>query len=220
VDGDDPYGIPADNPFVGQEGLDEIYAYGFRNPYRFSFDMAGDHALYVGDAGQEMWEEVSIVEKGGNYGWNVKEGAHCFDAENPETPPADCPETDPEGDPLIDPVIEFKNAHQSGGVGLVMVGGYVYRGNSLPRFNGEYIFGTWSASHDIPDGKVFIASPGSEGLWDFQEINFANTPNGELNSYLLGFGQDAEGEVYILTTDTGGPSGYTGKVYKLVSDGD
>ncbi len=84
VDGGEPYGIPADNPFVGKDGLDEIYAYGFRNPYRFSFDMGGYHSLFVGDAGQELWEEISMVEKGGNYGWNVKEGTHCFDAANPE----------------------------------------------------------------------------------------------------------------------------------------
>lgn len=218
VDGSDPYTIPADNPYVGQEGMDEIYAYGFRNPYRFSFDMGGGNELYVGDAGQELWEEISIVEKGGNYGWNVKEGSHCFDAANPENPPADCPETDPDGDPLIDPIIEFENSKQSGGLGLVVVGGYVYRGNELPIFNARYIFGTWSSQHKVPDGKIFVAISEPEGLWDFEEINFSSTSNGNLNAYLLGFGQDAEGEVYILTTDTAGPSGDTGKIFKLVSD--
>lgn len=218
VDGGDPYGIPADNPFVDKEGLDEIYAYGFRNPAKFSFDMRGNHALYSQDAGQELWEEVDIVERGGNYGWNVKEGTYCFDTENPENPPADCPDTDPEGNPLIDPVIEFKNA-KHGGLGLVVVGGYVYRGEELPQWNGQYIFGAWSASHDEPDGKVFIAEPRPKGsgLWDFKEVEFANTPQGNLNAYLLGFGQNSKGEVYVLTTDTGGPSGYTGKVYKLTA---
>ncbi|NJK85753.1 MAG: PQQ-dependent sugar dehydrogenase [Bacteroidales bacterium] len=84
VDGEEPYAVPSDNPFVEGEGLDEIYAYGFRNPYRFSFDMEGGNEMYVGDAGQELWEEVSIVESGKNYGWNVKEGTHCFSAENPQ----------------------------------------------------------------------------------------------------------------------------------------
>jgi glucose/arabinose dehydrogenase len=76
------YGIPADNPFVNKAGLDEIYAYGFRNPFRMSFDMGGSHDLYAGDAGQALYEEIDRVTKGGNYGWNVKEGAHCFNAAN------------------------------------------------------------------------------------------------------------------------------------------
>jgi glucose/arabinose dehydrogenase len=216
VDGGMPYGIPADNPFVGKDGLDEIYAFGFRNPYRFSFDMAGNHTMYSQDAGQEMWEEVSIVTKGGNYGWNVKEGTHCFDAANPENPPADCPDTDAWGNPLIDPVIEFLNAHQPGGVGVVVVGGHVYRGDNLPLWKGKYIFGTWSAKHDRPEGKVFISQPKTgPGLWGFETVEFANTPSGELNHYVLGFGQDQKGEVYVLTRDRSGPTGNTGKVYKM-----
>ena len=78
VDSGSPYGIPADNPFVGKDGLDEIYAYGFRNPYRMSFDMGGNHDLIAGDAGQSLYEEIDLVTKGGNYGWNVKEGKVCF----------------------------------------------------------------------------------------------------------------------------------------------
>jgi glucose/arabinose dehydrogenase len=93
VDKGNPYGIPQDNPFVGREGLDEIYAYGFRNPYRMSFDRAGDYGLLAVDAGQELWEEISSIVKGGNYGWNVKEGTHCFDAANPTEPPEQCPDT-------------------------------------------------------------------------------------------------------------------------------
>lgn len=76
VDGEMPYGIPPDNPFIDHPGLDEIYAYGFRNPFRFAFDMGGSNQLLVGDAGQALWEEVSLVERGGNYGWNIKEGSH------------------------------------------------------------------------------------------------------------------------------------------------
>jgi hypothetical protein len=89
----DPYGVPQDNPFFGREGLDEIYAYGLRNPYRMSFDRAGAYGLLAVDAGQELWEEISIIVKGGNYGWNVKEGTHCFDAANPTEPPEQCPDT-------------------------------------------------------------------------------------------------------------------------------
>jgi glucose/arabinose dehydrogenase len=105
-----PYAIPPDNPFVNKPGLDEIWAYGLRNPYRFSFDMGGHHALLSQDAGQELWEEVSRIVKGGNYGWNVKEGTHCFSTANPNASPLNCPSVDPRnGEPLRDPVIEFAN---------------------------------------------------------------------------------------------------------------
>jgi glucose/arabinose dehydrogenase len=220
VDSGNPYAIPPDNPFVDGEGLDEIYAYGFRNPYRFSFDMGGNHDLLVGDAGQELWEEVSLVTSGGNYGWNVKEGTHCFDAENPTQVPNECPDTVGEGhprtsDPLIDPVIEFRNSkHPEGGLGLTVVGGYVYRGNLLPPLDGQYLFAVWSESTGSASGAIFSAEPQSSGLWDFERLNFADRP--ALQHYVLGFGQDSEGEVYILTTDNTGPSGNTGRVYKLI----
>jgi glucose/arabinose dehydrogenase len=104
-----PYGIPQDNPFVGREGLDEIYAYGLRNPYRMSFDRAGEYGLFAVDAGEHLWEEISSIVKGGNYGWNVKEGTHCFDAANPTEPPEQCPNIvgpnhPDQGKALIDPV--------------------------------------------------------------------------------------------------------------------
>jgi len=101
-----PYNVPADNPFVGTAAKPEIYAYGFRNPYRFSFDMGGSHSLLVGDAGQSLYEEIDLVIKGGNYGWNVKEGTHCFDTDNDLMERASCPMMDSAGKPLIDPVIE------------------------------------------------------------------------------------------------------------------
>lgn len=217
VDGGEPYGIPSDNPFVGEEGLDEIYAYGFRNPYRFSFDMGGIHALYSQDAGQEMREEVNLIVKGGNYGWNVKEGTLCFDSENPENPYENCPRVDPRGHPLIDPVIQFVNAKQPGGVGLVVVGGYVYRGTEIPQWDGKYIFGTWSTSHEVPNGLVFVSAPELVGLWDFEEVNFANKLFGDLNAYLLGFGQDSKGEVYVLSADEPWPHGNSGKVHKIIA---
>ncbi|MFD3003451.1 PQQ-dependent sugar dehydrogenase [Pontibacter toksunensis] len=216
VDGAQPYGIPGSNPFVGKDGMDETWAYGLRNPYRFSFDMGGSHAMYSQDAGQEMREEINLIVKGGNYGWNVKEGTLCFNASDPENPYAQCPDVTPWGDRLLEPVIQFVNAKQPGGVGLVVVGGYVYRGDNLPRWNGRYIFGTWSDSHHVPNGKVFIAEPRmGEVLGDFNQVKFKNTPTGDLNSFLLGFGQDSEGEVYIMTSDTPGPHGHTGKVYRM-----
>ncbi|MGH2949210.1 MAG: PQQ-dependent sugar dehydrogenase [Solirubrobacteraceae bacterium] len=225
VDSGDPYGIPADNPFAGApgcaDGCDETWAYGFRNPYRMSFDMGGSHELFVGDAGQELWEEVSIAVKGGNFGWNVKEGTHCFSTDNPEESPAECPDTvggthPRAGDPLIDPVIEYANHHQPGGLGAVVVGGHVYRGRALPQFFGRYVFGDWSREFEEPDGSLFVAMPRKRGLWKMQQLRIARTPTGRLGHYVLGFGQDPAGEMYVLTTDQTGPSGTTGKAFKLV----
>lgn len=212
-----PYGIPADNPFVGGPGLDEIYAYGFRNPYRMSFDMSGSRKLYLGDAGQVLYEEVDVVTKGGNYGWNVKEGTHCFNAASPLTPFADCPDVDdPFGNPLIDPVIEMNNFQNPAGgiVTLTVIGGHVYRG-SIPGFNGKYIFGSFSKS-SAPQGELFMAQPAGPGLWPFQEIKLESYPD-HLGQFVKGFGQDLQGEMYVATTTISGPSGTTGKVYKLVS---
>jgi glucose/arabinose dehydrogenase len=215
VDHGRPYGIPRGNPFVGKEGLDEIYAYGFRNPYRMSFDLGGRRNLLVGDEGQSGWEEVDIVARGGNYGWNVREATHCFDAENETVPPATCPARDPEGDPLINPVVEYPNAAQAGGLGVAIIGGYVYRGRDLPGLRGRYVFGDFSRAIDRPDGSVFVATPRPRGLWDRQELRVSNTADGRVGRYVLGFGQDQRGEVYVLTTENPGPTGTTGKVFRL-----
>lgn len=219
VDGDAPYAIPADNPFAGPDpGLDEIFAYGFRNPYRFSFDLGGDNDLLVGDAGQNLWEEVSRVERGGNYGWNVKEGTHCFDAANPRAPQiTDCPDTEPDGDPLIDPVIEFANSAQPGGLGSTVVGGYVYRGTALPWLEGRYIYGVWSSGGFEPggQGRILVSTPREDGMWDVQELIVTGTGNRQPPGFVLGFGQDLAGEVYVLITSEVGPTGHTGRVYRL-----
>lgn len=211
-----PYGIPSDNPFVSKPGLDEIYAYGFRNPFRFSFDMEGSKQLFVGDAGQNLWEEVSIVEKGGNYGWNVKEGTHCFNAANPLQSLATCPTVDALGNRLIDPVIELKNwRNPTGGRATTVIGGEVYRGNSIPGFHGRYIFGTFSQTPTTADGELFIAQPAGPKLWSFQEIH-VNGNQEDIGYYLRGFGKDLDGEVYVTASSILGPTGNTGKVFKLV----
>jgi glucose/arabinose dehydrogenase len=215
VDHGAPYAIPADNPFVGQPGLDEIWAYGLRNPYRFSFDMGGDHALLSQDAGQELWEEVSLIVKRGNYGWNVKEGTHCFDTDNPNVSPPTCPSMDPTtGEPLRDPVIEFANAGQTGGLAYTVVGGYVYRGSALPGFAGRYIYGGATASLIAPEGRLFVSTPQKSGLWTLQELLINGTDR--LTYVVKGFGQDRRGEVYVMASKILGPSGTTGTVFKLV----
>jgi glucose/arabinose dehydrogenase len=216
VNNGNPYGIPADNPFVGKAGKDEIYAYGFRNPYRFSFDMSGSKELYLGDAGQVLYEEVDVVKKGGNYGWNVKEGTHCFNAANNSQELADCPDVDNFGNPLIDPVIEINTwTNPKGGRATTVIGGNVYRGHTIPGFQGKYIFGTFSQGPTTPNGELFIANTGGPGLWSFQEINLASHPD-DVGYFIKGFGQDWDGEIYLTVSSLGGPSGTTGKVFKLV----
>lgn len=219
IDNGDPYGIPADNPPIS-ETYPEIWAYGFRNPYRMAFDPEGRHELFLGDAGQDLWEEISIVISGGNYGWNVREGTHCFSTSNPTNPQAitDCPTEMPNGEPLIDPIIEFPNSrHPNGGLGTTVVGGVVYRGEILPAWDGRYIFGQWSTSFRSPQGTIFVAEREEQGLWNFETVQIANREGSFLDAYLLGFGQDQLGEVYVLTSLKSGPSGSTGGVYRIVS---
>lgn len=215
--GGQPYSVPADNPFAGRGGpLEATFAYGFRNPYGIAFD-PGSGDLFLADAGQNLWEEVNLVTAGGNYGWNVKEGTHCFSTANPDQSLDDCPDMDADGQPFIDPIIEFPNGQQEDGLGLVVVGGAVYRGSALPGLDGHYIFGQWSTSFANGDGSLFVATPGAtDGLWSMRDLPVTTTADGRLGAYLLALGQDAAGEVYVLTTDTAGPSGNTGRVYRIV----
>ncbi len=118
-----PYGIPSDNPFVNGGGRAEIYAYGLRNPWKFSFDTKnGD--LWAADVGQNKWEEVNLIVKGGNYGWNVREADHCF-----LTTPCNA-----QG--LIDPVFSYSHSE-----GNSITGGFVYHGQAIPALQGHYVFG-------------------------------------------------------------------------------
>jgi hypothetical protein len=90
-----------------------------------------------------------------------------------------------------------------------------YRGTALRQLRGRYVFGDWSKAFGTPDGTLFVASPTGAGLWPMQELNVSTSTNGRLNHFLLGFGQDEDGEVYVLTTDRAGPTGTTGRVYRL-----
>jgi glucose/arabinose dehydrogenase len=204
------YQIPSDNPFVGSDGLDEIFAYGLRNPYRFSFAPEGN--IIVADAGQELYEEINVVEAGGNYGWNIKEGMHCFDPNNPTSPPDSCATTGANGEPLIDPVIEFGNSKSlSDGLGNVSIGGYVYEGDDVPSLFGKYIFGVLTQDPSGMNGAVFAAER-SGTAWNYDKLQIGNMPSGDLDEFVVGFGKDDDGEVYVLTNR--GTAG-SGKVYKL-----
>jgi glucose/arabinose dehydrogenase/plastocyanin len=232
------YGIPADNPFAENqpEILDvyaydsvppEIYAYGFRNPAYMSFDSGGNNTLFVADAGQNLFEEVDAVYRGGNYGWHIREGTHCFDPNATTSPPESCNTTGLLGEPLIGPIFE-------GGrdFGIVIVGGNVYRGTAAPELDGKYVFGYWSDSRTVGNGTLLVATPPegwtapesaenltaeANAMWEVQAVNITGQEN--LGMFLRGFGEDADGELYVLTNDVGGPDNTTstGRIWKVVA---
>jgi glucose/arabinose dehydrogenase len=206
-----PYGVPEDNPFADQfDAMPEIWAYGLRNPWRCSFDQGGDNELFCADVGQNAFEEVSIIEAGGNFGWRVKEGTHCFDYVNPNDHPEQCPD---EG--MIDPIIEYQNCNvfPADCEGLSVTGGYVYRGPH-EEWQGKYFFGDWSRQFAVRDGRLFVASRNDDGTWEMENVTVGNMD--EFRSYVLSFGQDNDGEVYVMATDTTGPVGGLDKIYRIV----
>lgn len=171
--GDLNYGIPTNNPFYGNtDGFrEEIYAYGLRNPWRFSFDPVTGW-LWLADVGQNVYEEIDLIIAGGNYGWNIMEGLHCF------SPPTNC---DTAG--LIMPIFEYDHT-----VGESITGGYVYRGNSVPDLYGKYIFA------DFEVGTVWSLEYDND-LLEVEEL-------GTLGLYsVTSFGVDQYGELYICSFD-------------------
>jgi glucose/arabinose dehydrogenase len=172
ADGRD-YAIPSDNPFADAEGMDEIWHYGLRNPWRMSFDRdTGD--LWIGDVGQGAWEEVDVARDGEarlNFGWNRMEGAHCFDGDG-------CSE---EG--LTLPVTEYGRGE---GLGCTVIGGYVYRGGAFPVLEGAYLFA------DYCSGIIFAIDSATSTL-------VAPAQVGQLDGSASAFGEDSDGELYITT---------------------
>jgi len=198
------YGIPADNPFMGMPGfLEEIFAFGFRNPFRFSFDSRTGE-MYIGDVGQNDIEEIDLGVAGGNYGWRIKEGSFCFDP-NGNNPGFvfECQSGDePEG--LIDPIAEYDHDE-----GIAVVGGFVYRGSRIPQLGGRYVFGDF---RDPPgDGRLLYLQQNNRIL----EFGLAGMESLDLR--VLGFGQDVNGELYLLANQTGVPFGETGVVLRIAS---
>jgi glucose/arabinose dehydrogenase len=165
----DAYTIPPDNPLVGQDAKGEIFAYGMRNPWRISFDpVTGE--LWVGDVGQDSWEEVDQVVSGGNYGWNVMEGFHCY-------PPGttDCNTTG-----LALPRVEYSHDF-----GCAIVGGFVYRGTAMPELTGWYLYG------DYCSGRLWAV--------DTTSPNAPAIPIADTGKSIVSFAQDKDGEPYIVT---------------------
>lgn len=215
-DGDRPYAIPDDNPLVGTEGFDEHYAWGLRNPWRLSFD---GEDLYVADVGQNLREEINRVVKGGNYGWNVREGSLCFDADTPSAPPASCAASGPgrpNGDePLRGPLIEYSQSDDDPPSGVAVVGGYRYRGSALSGLEGAYLFTDWNAQ-----GRLFIARPDSAAeTWPIEVMPLEGAEGG-LGTFVLGFGRDRDDELLICSTAEQGVTGTTGALHRLSDIGD
>lgn len=171
VDGGTPYAIPPDNPFVNDEsGRDEVYAYGLRNVWRFSFDEQTGR-LWAADVGQNAYEEVNLIENGGNYGWNVMEGFHCFE------PSEGCDQSG-----LVLPVWEYPHD-----LGRSVTGGFVYRGEDAPSLVGRYLVA------DYVSGRIWAISHDGEEA-DVEELM-------DTSLAISSFGVDQNQELYVLAFD-------------------
>jgi glucose/arabinose dehydrogenase len=161
------YAIPFDNPFVNGGGLPEIWAIGFRNPWRFSFDRPTGR-LFCADVGQDSFEEVDIVTKGANYGWNIMEGDHCFNSSS-------CNMSG-----LTLPIAEYSHSE-----GIAVIGGYIYHGSAIPALQGKYVFG------DFGSGTIWTLTESPSGTWTRNRLL-------STSHQISSFGQDAAGELYLL----------------------
>jgi glucose/arabinose dehydrogenase len=200
------YGIPGDNPFIadGDQGVDEIFAYGFRNPFRISFD-AVTGELYTGDVGQNQVEEVDLVVSGGNYGWNWKEGSFNFYNPISGNYLSNVAAPNLPGD-VIDPIAEYDHDD-----GISVIGGFVYRGSEIPELASHYVFGDFSGSNpSTATGRLFHQNRGNSQLREF----ILAMP---LVGYVTGFGQDVENELYVVINDQPNPGGQEGKLLRLAN---
>jgi len=174
------YSIPKDNPFVGQKAAPEIFAYGLRNVWRMAFDKSTGN-LWAADVGQNLWEEINIIKKGGNYGWAIREGAHPFG--NYESKSAQ---------PLIDPIYEYDHR-----VGKSITGGFVYRGKKIPELQGHYLYA------DYISGKVYALNYDNKtnkvlGNYSIPSPMFP----------IITFGEDEDGEAYFAVVTGNGKGIY------------
>ena len=217
------YGIPATNPFVGAGGgvREEIFAYGLRNPWRFSFDTGpgGTGRFFVADVGQGQVEEVNIVTAGNNYGWRNREGtfvpSFSIDAPAP-------------GVPLIDPIAQYAHPGVTIGspalpqLGISITGGYVYRGSAIPALQGKYIFADYSSSTSLARGVMLGLEETAPNVWALSTLALTN--GSPLQTRIYAMGRDEQGELYVGTNTTLAPSQLdpgtglpAGAIYKIVA---
>lgn len=214
------YAIPPGNPLVGKAGRPEVYAWGFRNPYRIAFDRDRSGDFYITATAETLWEAAYRVRKPGNFGWPLIEGTHCVDRLKPREPPATCARTDATGAALELPVVEYANmqvqhpASKLGiaGVGTAITGARIYRGSAIPALRGRLVFSDWSAAFRQPSGQLFVARPDASpgALWPHERVL-------QTDSRIISLAEDSRGEIYVLTHEGMGPFGETGKVFKLVA---
>jgi glucose/arabinose dehydrogenase len=228
------YGIPADNPFVDELNVPhEIWAYGFRNPWRTSFDMTTGE-LWVADVGQNDIEEIDIARRGRNHGWPIKEGTFLFETDAPNRAGngyvwKNCPEhSGIIGCPvdLVDPIAEYDHqdnelppANSGTDTRVAVVGGYVYHGEGIGALRGSYVFGDYSTEIGLPcAGHLWVLKSKTSPI---QELNVTGRAvDGPLGVCVLAFAQDAHGELYALVNGHGTLIGVTGQVLKLTAVGE
>uniref|UniRef100_A0A3Q0SB82 Si:ch211-136a13.1 n=1 Tax=Amphilophus citrinellus TaxID=61819 RepID=A0A3Q0SB82_AMPCI len=205
-----PYSIPSDNPFLGErEARPEIYAYGVRNMWRCSIDRGdpitreGRGRMFCGDVGQNKYEEVDLIVKGGNYGWRAKEGFSCYDRKL-------C-----QNSSLDDVLPIFAYPHK---LGKSVTGGYIYRGCQMPNLNGLYIFGDFMSGH-----LMSLRENVTTGEWQYNEICMGRDQTCRfpklINSYykyIISFAEDEAGELYFLATGVPSATSRRGVIYKIV----
>ena len=188
-----PYGIPKDNPFVNRKGArGEIWAYGLRNVWRMSFDReTGD--FWAADVGQDYWEEVNLIVKGGNYGWRTREGFHESLSSKSRSKITPSKIKNPEK--LLDPVIEYphspaqavKSKFNKHGHGLSITGGYVYRGKNIPALRGAYVYG------DYKTGTIWAFRQSGGKVTEYGQVVGPNPIR-----FVASFAEDQAGEQYML----------------------
>ncbi len=214
IDVDDPapdngrYGIPATNPFVGQAGVDEIFVYGLRNPYRFAIETngSGTSDLYIGDVGQDAIEELNripLTGAGSNFGWNYKEGSFYFSVINGVTFVSPNPPSGVVIPPLVDPLVEYDHEE-----GISIIAGYTYRGNDVSWLNNRYVFADWGRSFANPDGRLFFLNQQSQ----LREFNMAKP----VDIHITGFGRDDKGELYVVGSKDFRATVQSGSLQKIV----
>lgn len=234
------YGIPPSNPFVGVGGgvLEEIYAYGLRNTWRFSFDTGpgGTGKLFAADVGQNNVEEIDIITSGGNYGWHAREGAFTSDSAlqtalvSGGTVRIDGGTTTlPGGAALIDPIAQYAHPSVTIGtpalpkLGTSVTGGYVYRGSAIPALVGKYVFGDYNfgtINSGITQGSLLGIEETSPNVWSTPAALQVAGPIA--TTHLLAMGRDEQGELYVATEVMQGPRNDvnnvpTGAIYKIVA---
>ena len=237
------YGIPADNPFFnGTNGeRKEIFAYGLRNPWRFSFDVgpSGTGRLFVADVGQNRVEEINIVTSGGNFGWRAKEGSFAFDntlltalVSGGSIKVDGGTVAFPGGEVLVDPIAQYAHPSVTIGspalpqLGTSITGGFVYRGTLISGLGGKYVFGDYNVgaiNSGVANGVLLGIEETSPGVWTVPAAMTVVGPNPLATTHLLAFGRDEQGEIYLATQRAQGPQNDptthqpTGGIYKLVS---